>query len=246
MPVNNVPTNRELRLRPSIQLHCSAFCLTSKRRGRQPQCQFGSTIAYASAIALTLFLIFANSTATAQHESQTMQSIGSWDAHEHGRAELLIVLEGEELDIELQSPAMNVLGFEQRANNPEQQAKLEQTREILADANDLFQLDSLRCQLTHHSVDLSRVTQEKNQHTREHSDELPVDHHHKEGNNAHGHSDVEAYYRYRCEGTDQPGSLSTKIPARFPGIQALRVQWIVNGRQGSTTLDNEERTVLFQ
>ena len=62
-----------------------------------------------SALLLPVVLLLANQVTYAQEQQ----------AHVHGTAELFVVLDGNQLDIELRSPAMNLLGFEHRANNAE-------------------------------------------------------------------------------------------------------------------------------
>ena len=40
----------------------------------------------------------------------------SLDAHVHGEAQLMIAIEGRDLEIQLRSPAVNIFGFEQEPN----------------------------------------------------------------------------------------------------------------------------------
>ncbi|USA42809.1 DUF2796 domain-containing protein [Spongiibacter taiwanensis] len=163
----------------------------------------------------------------------------SHEAHVHGVAELLIALEGEQLNIELHSPAMNLLGFEQRAQNPEQKAELVRVRGLLADAERLFQLESGRCQLLEHAVDFGGVGADASEHD-EHEHDPEVGHAQAK------HSDIQAGYRYRCEQPDKLLSFVTDIPALFPGVASLQVQWIAGSRQGAATLDNNHRHVRFR
>lgn len=184
---------------------------------------------------------------TAQdQDAQGVSSGGSQQPHVHGLAELLVVLEGQQLDIELRSPAINLLGFEHHANSPEQQIRMESAKDTLADANSLFHLDSAGCQLTDHGVDFSSVVKGRAQHDKDHHEEEHDADHHDKYHEAHGHSDIEAYYRYRCEQPDELRSLTTTISIEFPDTRSLQVQWIVNGRQGATTLDNGQHRIVFR
>ena len=47
------------------------------------------------------------------------------DAHEHGRATLSLVADNQKLSFQLESPAMNIVGFEHAANTKEDQQKVE-------------------------------------------------------------------------------------------------------------------------
>jgi len=189
------------------------------------------------------------------HKEQTQGSRGTdtgrrQEAHVHGIAELLVVLEGEQLDIELHSPAMNLLGFEHRARTPKQQALVQNAKNTLADTNNLFTLGSAQCQLVDLDVDVSRMLDEGVHHdTDHHDDESHHEEHdanHRDRQEEHGHSDIEARYRYRCEQPSTLDSLTTSIPVAFPGIESLQVQWIINGRQGAATLDNSRRHLNFK
>jgi len=146
------------------------------------------------------------------------------EAHVHGAAEMLIVLDGQELQIELHSPAINLLGFEHSAKNAEQEAKIESLKLTLAGANDLFQINPAACQLSDQEVDLGQFA--ANNET--HSDE---NHEAEEDEEDTPHSDIEAQYRYNCVRPGTIRSLTTTIPDVFPSIESLDVQWIINGRQ---------------
>jgi hypothetical protein len=169
----------------------------------------------------------------------------SLEPHVHGIANLLVVFEGTQLDIELRSPAMNLLGFEHSARTSEQQAAVKNTKETLANANSLFNFGPAQCQLTGLDVDMSDMLdkgfhQGKEHHNAEH------DANHRDGQEAHDHPNIRARYHYHCARHDQLSSLRTSIPVEFPGIESLQVQWIINGRQGAATLDNSRRHLNFE
>ncbi len=207
------------------------------------------------------------------HDDQQAASGISQEAHVHGIAELFVVLEGEWLDIELHSPAMNLLGFEHQASSSEERAKINRVKDTLANADSLFQLGSAQCQLIEYALDFSSVIEEHAEHGEKHrgNDHHDEEHHDEEhhdeerhDNEAHDtdhhdthhqseshkdadrHSDIEATYHYRCKQPDRLDSLMTTIPAQFTGVESLKAQWIINGRQGAVTLDNSQRNVHFR
>lgn len=161
------------------------------------------------------------------------------EAHVHGVAELLIALEGEQLNIELHSPAMNILGFEQRAQSSDQNAALARVRGVLAQAERLFQLESGHCQLIEYEFDFGAIAGQApglDEHEQ----------HHEVGQARARHSDIAISYSYHCEQPDSLLSFITDIPTLFPGVESLQVQWIVGSRQGAATLDNNHRHVHFR
>ncbi len=71
------------------------------------------------------------------------------------------------------------------------------------------------------------------------------DHRHEE-HSSEKHSDIEVEYRFQCERPEQLKALTTVIPAIFPGVETLSVQWIVNGRQSSVTLTKDRGRINFR
>jgi len=184
-------------------------------------------------------------------ESQDHGSEQALEAHAHGTAELFIVLQGNELEIEMHSPAANLLGFEHKPRNDEQRAQVENLKIKLESADELFEINSATCQISDQELDLGNLAAENGAHNDEHSNE--EEGHEDEHNSEHAgqddveiHSDIEAQYRYTCSQTDSIRSLITTIPNEFPSVESLEVQWIVNGRQGSTVLGKNKREVTFQ
>ena len=60
------------------------------------------------------------------------------EAHVHGEAQLLIAQEGNQLEIEFKSPAINIVGFEHKPSNAKQEASLEAAVATLKQPGQLF------------------------------------------------------------------------------------------------------------
>ena len=67
---------------------------------------------------------------------------GTLGAHEHGVAKLNAVLDGNTLELELDSPAMNLVGFEHAANSDADKAKVAAVRQQLEQPLKLFGLSA--------------------------------------------------------------------------------------------------------
>ena len=65
---------------------------------------------------------------------------GSLGAHEHGVGRLNAALDGQTLELELESPAMNLVGFEHAASTPADKAKVAAVRAQLEQPLSLFGL----------------------------------------------------------------------------------------------------------
>lgn len=193
---------------------------------------------------LTMLLVL-TAVAFVNAQEQELSAATNLAAHTHGIAILSVALEGEQLEIEFRSPAVNILGFEHRAKNSEQQAAVKKMKNTLAAADTLFLLDAARCELIDYDLDYGGVTQTvADNNTNSTTDDHQHDHEpHKKSAN---HRDIEAHYHYRCQRSDRLTSLTTTILLEFPNIQSLQVQWIVESGQGATTLDNNQRHVNFR
>ncbi|MGL5463191.1 MAG: ZrgA family zinc uptake protein, partial [Aeromonas veronii] len=70
--------------------------------------------------AVTLLLAAAAFGAHANHDEHESHSHG---AHEHGHGHLNLVVDGDQLMIELQAPAADLVGFEHAAKSDEEKAQ---------------------------------------------------------------------------------------------------------------------------
>jgi hypothetical protein len=146
---------------------------------------------------------------------------GSLDAHEHGAARLNVVLDGQALELELESPAMNLVGFEHAAESDADKAKVAAARSQLQDPQALFGLSAGDCSLS--EAELESALFEDDEHEEHHD--------HDEGSE---HSEIHAHYQLDCK---KPGELKqlnlSELFKRFPATEKIQVQLIgPNGQQG--------------
>ncbi|MBF0255981.1 MAG: DUF2796 domain-containing protein [Gammaproteobacteria bacterium] len=157
-------------------------------------------------------------------------------AHVHGRAELNLVLDGRSLLIELNSPAANLLGFEQAPRTPEQRTQLEQTLNTLRDGRRLFAFSpAAACQLEQVELESPLLADADEPHHKGH-DHAQADHAEA------GHADIIARYAYSCS---QPQRLELRLFAEFPAIELLHSQLVINGRQQQLELSAEQTGIGF-
>jgi hypothetical protein len=150
---------------------------------------------------------------------------GSLDAHEHGVAQLNVVLDGQALELELESPAMNLVGFEHAAESAADKAKVAAARGQLQDPQALFGLGAGDCSLSDTELESPLFEDE------EHKDEHEEHHDHDKDSE---HSEIHAHYQLDCK---KPGELQqlnlTELFKRFPATTKIQVQLIgPNGQQG--------------
>jgi hypothetical protein len=144
---------------------------------------------------------------------------GSLGAHEHGVARLNAALDGQTLELELDSPAMNLVGFEHVAATDVDKAKVTAARARLEQPLALFSLPKAAgCGVENQELESPLFGD-----TPEAADE----HHHE-------HSEIHARYQFTCA---TPSALKTldlaNIFNSFPATQKIEVQLIgPNGQQG--------------
>jgi len=157
---------------------------------------------------------------------------GSLAAHEHGVGRLNAALDGQTLDLELESPAMNLVGFEHAATTDADKAKVAAVRAQLEKPLTLFNLPKAAgCVVAIQELE-SPLFGDK-PHADDDHDE---DGHDKDakGEHHHDHSEIHAHYHFTCSA---PGALQsldlTNIFNTFPATQKIQVQLIgPSGQQG--------------
>ncbi|MGY3260388.1 DUF2796 domain-containing protein [Pseudomonas chlororaphis] len=148
---------------------------------------------------------------------------GSLGAHEHGVARLNAALDGQTLELELESPAMNLVGFEHAASTDADKAKVAAVRAQLEKPLALFSLPpAARCVVAQQELE-SPLFGDK-----------PADHDDAKDADGHEHSEIHAHYQFTCA---TPGALKNLDLAgvfkTFPATQKIQVQLISpSGQQG--------------
>jgi hypothetical protein len=151
--------------------------------------------------------------------------------HQHGVATLTIAWSGNELAIDLETPAYNVVGFEYTPTSEEEKALLDESVAAL-EAGDLLQFSpGADCSFT------SAVVQT----------ELSEAAHEEEVEAEETHSDIDVAYAVQCQNPDDLESLDASgLFARFPNFEALQVQWISDTQQSATELTPDDPVVSFR
>lgn len=162
------------------------------------------------------------------------------DAHVHGEATLQLILQGNDLEMEFHSPAMNIVGFEHKATTADEKQKIQDALATLRNAGELFSFSGTRCQLTEVEAEL-----DQEDHDDEHGHDNDHDQHHDDHTEAHtaGHSEFDVDYRFRCDDGSRLSAIGVKLPTRFTGIQTLDAEWILNDSQGAAELTASAFTI---
>ena len=168
------------------------------------------------------------------------------DAHVHGLSELTIAMEGKSLEIQLTSPAMNLVGFEHKASDAKDIAAVENAASLLREHDSQFLLSGGRCVHVKTSIDISGlIASDDHDHTHQ-----TKSNGHKHAHDDHiqndSHSEIVANYQYSCENTASLPSMTVALFESFPGIHRIHVMWVKQTQQGAATLTPKNRIIKFR
>ena len=172
-----------------------------------------------------------------------LENAQAGEAHVHGLATLTLAMESQSLEIEFESPAANLVGFEHKAKSPKEKKAVKSAEAILQKAADLFVFSSASCQLKEMEVDTSGLMEDSHSdHGYHHND------HHSSNyeNEDDGHSGIKALYRFTCNGAKQPESVYTKLFVLFSDIEAINATWVSDTSQGSKLLKPNSAQFLLR
>jgi hypothetical protein len=173
----------------------------------------GSTLV--AALAVTLGLLA--TPAGAQH-------VHRHGVHEHGKVTLNIARDGELLAIDLEAPAVNVVGFERAARTDAERERLAEAERMLRSGRGLFGVPAAaRCELTEAEVEVPDFS----------------------GKGAGAHGEYHARLRYRCARPEALAWVEPWVLGRLTGVKEARVNVLTPKRQDAlTTADPRSRLPL--
>ena len=149
--------------------------------------------------------------------------------HEHEVARLDLAQEGAQIDLHLESPAMNLLGYEHMPSSDADRQVLEQTLAQLRAADQLFRFNAqAQCRLISAAISTPLAGESG-------TGAMPHDTHEEPAHDG-GHADIDADYRFECASPGQLRRLSLDVFKFFPALQRLLVQFVTDKRQGGTEL----------
>lgn len=151
----------------------------------------------------------------------------SLSAHEHGVGSLNLVVDGNDVSIELDSPADNLLGFEYLPTSDADKAKVKALRAQLTEADTLFLFPAAAaCSLTGVELSSALFDAVADQHGHAHD-------HDEKDQAAEGHADIQAQFQFTCTQAAQLDQIQVALFSAFPGTERLLLQAIgPKGQQG--------------
>jgi hypothetical protein len=157
-----------------------------------------------------------------------------YSSHVHGLAEMTIVIESEKLEIEIKSPAMNLVGFEHKASTQKHIAAVNEAELVLKKPKKIFSFTGGQCKLINKNLDLSHIKKTHHHLEKEHVKSI---------NKHDNQSELMAYYSYHCEKTPALSAITVKLFDMFSGLQQISVMWITETQQGAIMLSTTNKVI---
>ncbi len=192
-----------------------------------------------------LYLGLAAILATGWGANAEEKSFHQEEAHVHGIGRLNVALEGNQLAIELISPAANIVGFEHEPENKAQEKAISDATVALKDAAQVFALaPEAGCQLA--KVDVATAMLDEEHHEEKHETE-------SQGQGSHGHeehdeerhSEFHVTYEFQCLKPAELKFVDVLLFQRFPGTEELEAQVIGPDRQMARELTPDSVRITF-
>lgn len=207
-------------------------------------------IALTASLMTPFVLVALGASADEKHEHDHDQEHRQHDAHVHGITALNLALEGEEVHIELDSPAANIVGFEHAPSSEADHAALDEAVAALKNGDQLFRFNNeAGCRMEEAIVTSALLEEEHDDYPDKHSDdhdhEEKGEHGHEEHEGEETHSDIEVTYHFECELPAKLTQLTVELFEVFPATEVLNVQYVIESKQGARELTAKDHVVRF-
>ena len=189
------------------------------------------------------------------------------DSHEHGAANLMLVIEGDRLQIGIEVPSDSLIGFEYFPKSQSDRRSFNEAIKILSDPSKIFSTpDDAECILTGLNVSQTLFSgdgenghgdHDEHGHEEkgfwdslfghddhdEHGHEDHDEHGHEDSEKGEIHSEYRSNYSWNCLHTDDLDSIGNNLFSFFPRIEEIRVKWITSSGQGSLELESGDNRI---
>jgi hypothetical protein len=165
------------------------------------------------------------------------------DAHQHGVSEMNLAIEGSRVEIELESPGSDIVGFEHAPSTAADRQAISDAVKKLKNGSGLFAFSTAAdCKLEKSEVEAPYAEDHEDKH----------DHGHKHG---HGHDKVEkkgethsefhAHYHFACAKPRELKHVDVKLFDVFPRAEEIEVQAITSNQQFKRELTRGSSRLTF-
>lgn len=171
------------------------------------------------------------------------------NAHQHGVSEMNLAIEGSRVEIELESPGSDIVGFEHAPSTAADLQAIAGAVKKLKNGSRLFAFPmAADCKLEKSVVEAPSAEDHEDKHGHGHK------HGHKDGH-VHGHdreekkgethSEFHAHYYFACAKPRELKHVEVKLFDVFPRAEEIEVQAIISNRQFKRELTRGSSRLTF-
>jgi len=163
--------------------------------------------------------------------------------HQHGHGTLNLAIEGQTVQMELEVPGADIVGFEYEAASADDQAKVKAAEDKLAQPLALFVLPrNAGCKVTSAKVVIAHESEEDHD-AHEDAHEHDHDAHAEAGGHEAEHSEFHAKYALSCSDVAAITTISFPYFDAFPNSEELAVTLITEKSQKVFDVDREHALI---
>lgn len=172
--------------------------------------------------------------------------------HQHGKADLQLVIENDLVHMTFIAPADSIVGFEHKALSKEELKSVDYAEKVMRSYNNIVGLNQSQCETRDVAIELGGLIPAKtNNHGAAHHHGHDEEHHqhddhdeHDEHNhhdssdddNEHQHFEVSASYQLACQDLSKLTSISVNAFAQFHSLESVQVVWLKDDKQGAVNV----------
>jgi hypothetical protein len=174
-----------------------------------------------------LFALSISNTLLAATEHEQHRELGQ---HQHGVARLNIVMDKQVLKLYLETPTINILGFEHAPHTQSEQQQLASALNKLKNTTNIVQFSGGDCKLSKLAITNPFEKQA---------------HYEKLDTPSSEHNDFNVEYSFIC---NKPPlrKININMFDSFSGFTAIHAQWILNNQAGAATLDQQQYVIKVE
>lgn len=203
-------------------------------------------------IALSFFVALSSITTAYASSDDDHDDHRQHGTHDHGHATLNIAQEGKNIELMLESPAANIVGFEHSPSNEDEKQILSNALETLKKGEQLFSF-SPAAECTQTGFEIESELTEQMAHNDEHEDDHEDEHkdaHEESDHEAHeddheGHSDFDIHYQFVCNNPESLKAIELQFFKWFPLTKEINAQIVTDKRQFAAEFSAEQSSVNF-
>jgi hypothetical protein len=168
----------------------------------------------------------------------------SAESHQHGGAELTLVLEGNLVTAEFETPLYNLLGFEHAPKTAAQREAVDAAKEALSKGERMLSIGSdagcvAETDLSGLEIFPESVSDDKSDHDHDHAAAENDDGHDR------GHRDLRVTYKFECASPAALDRVDIGLFDAFPLMETLEVVYLGPDAQRQYTLDRRKTALTL-